>query len=132
MQTEKEDGQFSLFAQDGLCGRTYPAVSQAENRPARTSASSCGRSPELAAAPFLSLDLTPGSGNLLGEFYWEILSPWRGGLWTLNTGPSPRDVCVCTLSQILQAHVLPKYYLTKRACLGILRRAKERGKPLPP
>ena len=25
----------------------------------------------------------------------------------------------------------PGYYLTKRACLGILRRAKERGKPLP-
>lgn len=32
----------------------------------------------------------------------------------------------------MRAHVLPKYYLTKRACLGILRRAKERDKPLPP
>lgn len=39
---------------------------------------------------------------------------------------------MCTLSQILQAHVPPKYYLTKRACSGILRRARERGKPLPP
>lgn len=27
---------------------------------------------------------------------------------------------------------MPKYYLTKRACSGILRRARERGKPLPP
>ena len=132
MQTEKEDGQLSLFAQDGASGRTSLAHIPAESRPARISASSCNHSSELAAIPYLSLDLTPGNGNLLGEFYWEILSPWRGGLWTLNTGPSPRDVCVCTLSQILQAHVLPKYYLTKKACLGILRRARERGKPLPP
>ena len=132
MQTEKEDGQLSLFAQDGASGRTSLAHIPAGSRPARISASSCNHSSELAAIPYLSLDLTPGNGNLLGEFYWEILSPWRGGLWTLNTGVSPRDVCVCTLSQILRAGVPPKYYLTKRACSGILRRAKERGKPLPP
>lgn len=35
--------------------------------------------------------------------------------------------------QILQQEVVPrKYYLTPTACLGILRRAKERGKELPP
>ena len=132
MQTEKEDGQLSLFAQDGASGRTSPAHIPAGSRPARISASSWSPLPELVSVPFLSLDLSPGSGNLLGEFYWEILSPWRGGPWTLNTGASPRDVRVCTLSSILRAHVLPKYYLTKRACLGILRRAKERDKPLPP
>ena len=132
MQTEKEDGQLSLFAQDGASGRTSLAHIPAGSRPARISASSWSPLPELVSVPFLSLDLSPGSGNLLGEFYWEILSPWRGGPWTLNTGVSPRDVCVCTLSQILQAQVPPKYYLTKRACLGILRRAKERDKPLPP
>ncbi len=31
----------------------------------------------------------------------------------------------------MQAHPPKKYYLTTAACLGILRRAKERGKPLP-
>ncbi len=132
MQTEKEDGQLSLFAQGGASGRTSPTHIPAGSRPARISASSWSPLPELVSVPFLSLDLSPGSGNLLGEFYWEILSPWRGGPWTLNTGVSPRDVCVCTLSQILQAQVPPKYYLMKKACLGILRRAKERGKPLPP
>ena len=35
------------------------------------------------------------------------------------------------MSQILQAHPPKKYYLTTAACLGILRRAEERGKPLP-
>ena len=48
-----------------------------------------------------------------------------------NTGPSPRDAIESFLSQILQAHPPKKYYLTTAACLGILRRAEERGKPLP-
>lgn len=130
MQTRKEDGQVSLFAQDGASSKMSPAFLPRTRE--RISRSSSRRQRESAAIPFLSLDLTPGSGNLLGEFYWEILSPWRGGLWTLNTGASPREGRACTLSSILQARVLPKYYLTKRACLGILRRSRERGKPLPP
>lgn len=36
------------------------------------------------------------------------------------------------MSQILQEEVPPKYYLSKTACLGILRRAAARGKELPP
>ena len=35
------------------------------------------------------------------------------------------------MSQILQADPPPGYFLTRKACLGILRRAAERGKPLP-
>lgn len=35
------------------------------------------------------------------------------------------------MSQILQADPPTKYYLTPKACLGILRRASERGKELP-
>lgn len=85
----------------------------------------------LSAIPFQSLDLTPGAGNLLGEFYWELISPWRGGASTLNTGVSPRDAKESSLSQILQADPPLKYYLSPKACLGILRRAFERGKELP-
>ena len=132
MRTETEDEQLSLFAQDGVSGKMCLAHIPAGSHPGKIIGSSWNRSPELIAIPFLSLDLTPGNGNLLGESYWEILSPWPGGRWTLNTGASPREGRVCTLSQILQAHVPPKYYLTKRACSGIIRRAKERGKPLPP
>ena len=36
------------------------------------------------------------------------------------------------LSQVLETTVAPKYYLSKRACEGILRRAKARNKTLPP
>ena len=80
----------------------------------------------------MSLDLTPGHGNLLGEYEWEILSPWLSESWTLNTGVSPREGRACSLSQILEDSPPQKYYLSRKACLGILRRARERGKPLPP
>ena len=80
---------------------------------------------------FQSLDLTPGHGNLLGESYWELISPWRGDASTLNTGVSPREENGSSLSRILQDNPLKRYYLTRKACLGILRRAAERGKELP-
>ena len=49
----------------------------------------------------------------------------------LNTGESPSDARESSLSQILQAEVPEKYYLSAKACQGILRRAAERGKELP-
>ena len=67
-----------------------------------TSASSSRRSSELKYVMYQSLDLTPGAGNLLGEFCWELHSPWRGDAWTLNTGVSPREEKESSLSQILQ------------------------------
>ena len=131
MQTNYEAEQLSMFGQDLWHGRTCPAPSARERQRARTSGSFWRRSSALNAIPFQSLDLTPGAGNLLGEFYWELISPWRGGASTLNTGVSPRDAKESSLSQILQADPPLKYYLSPKACLGILRRAFERGKELP-
>lgn len=48
-----------------------------------------------------------------------------------TTGESPSAENASTLSQILQAGVPEKYYLSPKACLGILRRASARGKELP-
>lgn len=107
--------------------------SPAAARKVRTSGSSLKNSSELSSIPFMSLDLTPGAGNLLDEFYWEILSPWRGGSWILNTGPAPRSGAAgSTLWSIMEARPHPRYFLTRKACAGIIRRASERGKPLPP
>src|SRR3989304_3973475 len=39
---------------------------------------------------------------------------------------------VCSLAQILEPDAAPKYYLSARACRGILRRAQKRGRELPP
>jgi hypothetical protein len=44
---------------------------------------------------------------------------------------SPSEGQESTLSQILLAEVPEKYYLSPKACLGILRRAFVRGKELP-
>ena len=132
MQTNYEVEQLSMFGQDTWHGRTCPVPLVQEHPKARTSGSSWKRSSALKAIPFQSLDLTPGAGNLLGEFYWELISPWRGDASTLNTGVSPRGAKESSLSQILQADPPLKYYLSPKACLGILRRAFERGKELPP
>ena len=83
------------------------------------------------APDYQFLDLSSDAGNLLGQYEWTIRSALHGGCWLRNTGPSPRDAIESFLSQILQAHPPKKYYLTTSACLGILRRAEERGKPLP-
>ena len=49
-----------------------------------------------------------------------------------NTSESLKDAEESFLSQILQDAPPIKYYLSPKACLGILRRASERGKALPP
>ena len=57
----------------------------------------------------------------------------HGGYWTHNIGESPNEEKEFFLSRILQpvTDVPEKYYLSAKACLGILRRARERGKELP-
>ena len=131
MLTYSEEDQMCLLDPGLWSGRTSPEPSPAGSQKGRTSGLSSKKLSELSSIPFMSLDLTPDAGNLLDEFYWETLSPWRGASLTLNTGASPRDAVVSTLWQILEDKQPPKYYLTRKACLGILRRASERGKPLP-
>ena len=132
MKTDIVEGQVSMSDLGIWCGKTSPEPSLPENQRAKISASSSKKYAELAAIPYMFLDLTPGTGNLLGQYEWEMLSPWRGESSIRNTGPAPRSAAgVSTLSQILQAKVPRKYYLSKTACLGILRRAEERGKELP-
>ena len=131
MRIDNEAEQLSIYDLDLWCGRMFQEPSPAEPQKERISGSSLRRSSELKSVVFQSLDLTPGAGNLLGEFYWELISPWRGDASTLNTGVSPREEKESSLSQILQDDPPDKYYLTRKACLGILRRAFERGKELP-
>ena len=57
----------------------------------------------------------------------------HGASSTLNIGERPNAAVESFLSRILQpmTDVPEKYYLSAKACLGILWRAKERGKELP-
>lgn len=128
MQTSKEDGQISLFGQDMECGKMSQEHSPAQTE--KTSKSSSNRSSKLKNHTFMLLDLRPGAGNILGPC-WEYDPVWLGSLGTLNTSECPSAVVESSLSQILQDTVPSKYYLSPTACMGILRRAEERGKDLP-
>ena len=113
----------------------YPRYIVWENVPARsvptrarTSSPSSKRSARSKDTKFILLDLrdgqTPGRS-------WQTISVSHGGYLMRSTGEFPSAENVSTLSQILQAGVPEKYYLSPKACLGILRRASARGKELP-
>src|SRR5581483_5796808 len=54
------------------------------------------------------------------------------GFWTLDFSEYPSDGVVSSLSDILETGEVPQqYFLSSRACRGILRRAEKRGKDLP-
>ena len=131
MQTYFEGEQASLFAPDTFVGRMFQAASAQAHRMGRISGLSWRKLLDYIAPDYQFLDLSSDAGNLLGQYEWTIRSALHGGCWLRNSGPSPRDAIESFLSQILQAHPPKKYYLTTAACLGILRRAEERGKPLP-
>jgi len=59
------------------------------------------------------------SGALLGEYMMP------------SFGECPREENVSRLSQILEDSAPQRYYLSAKACAGILNRAERRGKELP-
>lgn len=70
-------------------------------------------------------------GGLTQTLSWEMDGAWLTELSTYNIGVAPSVGKESTLSQILEANVPEKYYLSAKACEGILRRANKRGKQLP-
>ena len=133
MRTKDLDGQESLFGPALPCGKMCPEVSAAHPMasPARTSGRSSSRSYGSRNHTLMLLDLRPGAGNMLGPC-WEYDPAWLGQHGPLNTSECPKGAVGSSLSQILLDTVPSKYYLSRTACRGILRRAEERGKPLPP
>ena len=71
--------------------------------------------------------LVPSSGRW-GN--WGMGGPT--GSWTLSGSEWPRDAAVCSLSDVLETGKVPqRYFLSPKACAGILRRAEKRQKTLP-
>src|SRR5690606_20773816 len=58
----------------------------------------------------------------------------HGAFWTLSSAEYHNDGVESSLSDVLlpAESIPPKYFLSPRACAGILRRAEKRGKELPP
>lgn len=54
------------------------------------------------------------------------------GFLTLSISERPNAVAECSLSAILETGDLPlRYFLSAKACIGIINRAKRRGKTIP-
>ncbi len=115
--------------QNTLSGRTSPAHSAATKE--RTSERSLKKSSKSKTETFLFLDLKRENGRPQAAL-WETATALRGECWTPNFGASPKEESVSLLSEVLETKVPQKYYLSARACEGILRRAARRGKDLPP
>lgn len=121
--------EIQLYESEGQMSLLCPECEKEQRRKKRTPAPK--RQDDLVAVPYLYLDMTPGHCDLLGEHRWEMRSPWREGRRIRNTGVAPRKPVRASLAEVLQKDPQSKYFLSTRACLGILRRAKERGKELP-
>lgn len=67
-----------------------------------------------------------------GTAMWEDDGLWLGECLMRNTGEFPSDAVESRLSSILEETPHMKYYLSAKACSGILHRAERRGKELPP
>ena len=112
------------------CGRMYPEPSQAELQREKTSESSLKKRQKSQTRLPLFLDLR-GGGGAAAEPSWEMGGALLGEYTMHSFGESPNEENASRLSQILEEHPLPKYYLSDRACAGILNRASKRGKELP-
>lgn len=121
-------GQMSIFDLDMPCGKMFPEHSAATKE----------KISELSSKSFVKsktkqpmfLDLRKENGTLVGAS-WGMGIPSRGECLMRDFGESPSEEEESGLSQILEANVPLKYYLSARACEGVLRRAKKRGKELP-
>ena len=129
MKNEAE--QVHLFDRDIWSGRTsperFPATEEkTSRRSSRKSAEQPSRKPPMCLClrtdgqkPGAST-MSWGGGALLGEYT------------TPSFGESPNEENVSRLSQILEDSAPRKYYLSAKACAGVLNRAERRGKALPP
>ena len=126
---EQADGQMSLFDLDTWSGKTSPAHSQATEE--KISDVSLRKQPESSIVTPMFLDLRGGLDGTIRGLSWDMDGLSLGEFTTRSFGEYPSDERESRLSQILEEQPLPKYYLSAKACLGILRRAEKRGKELP-
>jgi hypothetical protein len=130
--------QLSLF------GKTYPEHSVPTEE--KISGPCWKNLPAWNSQTLQFLDLRRGADGAKPEQSLETDGLWLGDSLTLNIGEKPsmtavQEVCSAwgphsaakesLLSQILEVNAPEKYYLSARACQGILTRASRRGKKLP-
>ena len=131
--TEQMDGQVGLFDQDSWFGKTSPEPLAAEPQKVQTSQPSSRKSSKSANREPMCVcvyrleDGLKQDATTLAMVHGALL-----GEYTMRSfGESPREENASRLSQILEDSPPPKYCLSAKAVVGILRRANKRGKSLP-
>lgn len=127
---EVMDGQANLFDQDTWYGRTFPAPCPAtEETTSQQSSKKSSKSQNRKRPIFKCLDMDGLHGGATAM--WEDDGAWLIESTMRNGGECPNAAVESRLSQILEEAPPTKYYLSRAACQGILRRAERRGKDLP-
>lgn len=117
--------QSTLFDLDSFSGKTCLEFSAPKTTP-------MGASSLPLWALMAPLNLKTGSGPVQ-VWHTAQMDDAPGVFSMLNSSEWPNDAAVCSLSDVLETGPIPeKYFLSARACSGILRRAAKRGKELPP
>ena len=130
--TENLEEQEKMCIAAGQSGRMYPDVShQTADATFKLSSRNSSGSQNQMLPMCLCLRKTNGPTQDCSTMKWES-GAWPGANMTVNFGVSPSVAKESRLSQILEDSVPEKYYLSARACKGILTRAERRGKTLPP
>ena len=92
-------------------------------------------------AGWILYENVPASKVPTGDETWQSCSiNWptaatttsSGELSMHSTSECPSVVVASFLSQVLQPHADPRYFLSEKAASGVLRRASKRGRTLPP
>lgn len=131
MKAEETWVQMSIFdflSQDSWCGKTCKEPSQATTE--KISDASLKKPQKLSKGMPLFLDLRTENGHI-PDVSWEMGGQLLGDYMMHSFGEYPKEEKESRLSQILQGGALRKYYLSEKACQGILNRAERRGKELP-
>lgn len=126
--TERLEGQMSIFDLDTWSGKTCQEPLAATK--VKISAPSLKKSQGSQKKMPLFLDMRKSGRG--AEPSWEMGGPLPGAYTMRSFGEYPKEENVSRLSQILEENPHPKYFLSAKACSGILNRAERRGKELPP
>ena len=133
MTEEVMEGQVSLFDQDSWFGKMSLEPYLQEIPKVQTSKSSSPKSSRSQTQTLpMCLCLTRANGASQDAYMMKWVDGQLLGEYTMHSfGESPKEENASLLSQILVDDAPQKYCLSAKACLGILNRAKRRGKNLP-
>ena len=127
---------FDVFPQDTWCGRMSPE--HYHQTTAKTSKPCLQKSSESVSLQQTMFLYMVGGADRLGlfqeqysEYPTDALFPSPTEYMMHSFGEYPKEERESHLWQILTAYPHPKYYLSAKACQGILNRARKRKKQLP-